>query len=382
MIQGRSAEDKVELTKADNGEPIEDEIKNLRPGTIINVRLQSEPIARYDLTTSDEDETAQEGPEGPLEGTSQIAGPGEVLEALQQAKSIRTATQMWKQANTGEASRAAPDPFLQVTTNDPRELEKRGCIPVLGSYVLYPTENKRPCYTKTDGDQMTMYYWQGCAEEKDEDMTGWWIGQEPGGDRVHARSISDAMEPPTDEWSAPWDKPPQKGLIRIMKHKIKPYDKEKDDKARKRVREKEKNQENEPNQQDATPAEGAGSHQQASVEAQKEQLQRMLQERDIRSNITKITTNQCCEKVYHIINQFDNIPEEQREEPTKGKGRRKEAATAIATAVWEEAEKLRDQQPEQEAQNKRPKSEDTRAPKEEESGVQGKPTKARSSSLK
>ena len=108
----------------------------------------------------------------------------------------------------------------------------------------------------------------------------------------------------------------------------------------------------------------------------------MLQERDIRSNVTKIRTNHCCEQVYRIIDQFDNIPAEQKEEPTIGKGTRKEAATAITTAIWEEAEKLRDQQPEHEAQNKRPKSEDTRVPKEEENEVQGKPTKARSSSLK
>lgn len=84
---------------------------------------------------------------------------------------------------------------------------------------------------------MTIYYWQGGAKEQDEHMTGWWIGREPGGDHVHARSISHMAEPPTDEWSAPWDQPPQMGIIKIMKHKTKPYDKEKHDKARKRARE-------------------------------------------------------------------------------------------------------------------------------------------------
>lgn len=108
MVQERSATDKVVLTKADNGEPIEDEMQNLQPGTIINVRLQSEPIARYDLTTSDAEGTTQEGPEGPLEGTSQTAGPGEVCEALQQAKTIRRATEMWRQANKGKPPEQHP----------------------------------------------------------------------------------------------------------------------------------------------------------------------------------------------------------------------------------------------------------------------------------
>ena len=241
MVPERSATDKVVLTKADNGEPIEDEIKNLQPGTVINVTLQSESKARYDLITSDAEGTTQEGPEGPLEGTSQTAGPGEVCEALQQAKTIRRATEMWRQANGGETTRTAPDPFLMVTTDDYEQIKKKGCLQVLGSYTLYPSENKRPCYTKTDGDQMTIYYWQGDAKEADEDMTGWWIGQEPGGERVYARSISNTAEPPTDEWSAPWDQPPQIGIIKIMKHKTKPYDKEKDDEARKRAREKRKN---------------------------------------------------------------------------------------------------------------------------------------------
>lgn len=168
-------------------------------------------------------------------------------------------------------NRVATDPFLQVTTDDHEQLHKEGGTPVLGTYALSPTENRRPMSTKKKWEQIFIYYWQGDALKGEEEMTGWWIGPVLGREHVHATHSSNTFEPPADEWSVPYDHPTRLGIIRITKSKVKPFEEYKEKKMRKRSRDKQATPNPEKANKAAQPEERTNDLQQSetTIETQK-----------------------------------------------------------------------------------------------------------------
>ena len=52
------------------------------------------------------------------------------------------------------------------------------------------------------GASICLYYWD---RRDGEDLTGWWFGDSPGGERVWARCLSRSLTPPQLGWRVPWD---------------------------------------------------------------------------------------------------------------------------------------------------------------------------------
>ncbi|CAK0834030.1 unnamed protein product [Prorocentrum cordatum] len=75
-----------------------------------------------------------------------------------------------------------------------------------GKYAPSGSNHGRPCFTKraqregqlVDEHEVHLYYWR---QDDDPDMSGWWFGQEVGGETVWARHESCAHLPPKRGWT-------------------------------------------------------------------------------------------------------------------------------------------------------------------------------------
>jgi len=89
---------------------------------------------------------------------------------------------------------------------------------LLGDYIECGVNHERKVYKKkdrVDGQTVSdvfMYFW---GEDDDPEMSGWWFGDQVGGNNCWSRCASNDKVPPLRGWKVPWDKPVVKDQLLV-----------------------------------------------------------------------------------------------------------------------------------------------------------------------